>query len=148
MSEAHARMHLRDHVREDDVDIAVRTMLESFIQAQKFSVMRTMRRRFHKYIVHSRDHNLLLMHILEDLFRQSKLKAKLCRQDMLSVGGGGSAGILQNDDLGGSVSISLTDLEARARELEIYDLNGFFDWDVFERSFRLDESTHEIVELP
>ena len=36
MSEAHARMHLREYVRDDDVDMAVRTMLESFIQAQKY----------------------------------------------------------------------------------------------------------------
>ena len=35
MSEAHARMHLRDHVRDDDVDMAIRMTLESFIQAQK-----------------------------------------------------------------------------------------------------------------
>jgi MCM AAA-lid domain len=28
MSEAHARMHLRDHVREDDVDVAIQTILE------------------------------------------------------------------------------------------------------------------------
>lgn len=44
MSEAHARMHLRDYVNEDDVNMAIRIMLESFISTQKFSVMRTMRK--------------------------------------------------------------------------------------------------------
>lgn len=44
MAEAHARMHLRDYVLEDDVNMAIRVMLESFIDTQKFSVMRSMRK--------------------------------------------------------------------------------------------------------
>lgn len=44
MAEAHARMHLRDYVVEDDVNMAIRVMLESFIDTQKFSVMRSMRK--------------------------------------------------------------------------------------------------------
>ena len=34
MSEAHARMHLRDTVEPADIDIAIRLMLESFVQAR------------------------------------------------------------------------------------------------------------------
>lgn len=37
-------MHLRDYVVEDDVNMAIRVMLESFIDTQKFSVMRSMRK--------------------------------------------------------------------------------------------------------
>ncbi len=44
MAEAHAKMHLREYVREDDVNMAIRVMLESFIDTQKFSVMRNMRK--------------------------------------------------------------------------------------------------------
>jgi len=44
MSEAHARMHLRDYVNEDDVNMSIRIMLESFISTQKFSIMKTMRK--------------------------------------------------------------------------------------------------------
>lgn len=43
MSEAHARMHLRAMVDEEDVNMAIRTMLESFVDTQKYSVMRAMR---------------------------------------------------------------------------------------------------------
>jgi len=39
IAEAHARMHLREFVHEDDVNMAMRVMLESFIDTQKFSVM-------------------------------------------------------------------------------------------------------------
>ena len=44
MAEAHAKMHLREYVTEDDVNMAMRVMLESFIDTQKFSVMRNMRK--------------------------------------------------------------------------------------------------------
>lgn len=50
MAEAHARIHLREYVHEDDVNMAIRVMLESFIDTQKFSVMRTMKKvRFMKF---------------------------------------------------------------------------------------------------
>lgn len=40
MAEAHARIHLRDYVRSDDIDLGIRMMLESFISSQKFSIMK------------------------------------------------------------------------------------------------------------
>ncbi|KAI0988504.1 hypothetical protein GJ496_010739 [Pomphorhynchus laevis] len=44
MSEAHARMHLREYVSDDDVNMAIRVMVESFIDTQKYSVIRQIRR--------------------------------------------------------------------------------------------------------
>lgn len=43
MAEAHAKMHLREYVHDDDVNMAVRMMLESFVETQKYSVMKSMR---------------------------------------------------------------------------------------------------------
>lgn len=43
MAEANARMHLRDYVQEDDVNMAIRMMLESFVETQKYSVMKSMK---------------------------------------------------------------------------------------------------------
>ena len=51
MSEAHAKMHLRDHVRADDIDLAIRVMLESFISAQKYSVMNHLKKVKHPYSI-------------------------------------------------------------------------------------------------
>ena len=65
MSEANARMHLRDFVRDDDVDMAIRIMLDSFIKAQKYQVMRPLRRKFRRYLVFKKQNNVLLMHILQ-----------------------------------------------------------------------------------
>ena len=40
MSESHAKMHLRDYVRTDDINEAINMLLESFLQSQKQSVAR------------------------------------------------------------------------------------------------------------
>ncbi|KAF9622874.1 hypothetical protein IFM89_035004 [Coptis chinensis] len=44
MSEAHARMHLRMHVTQEDVDMAIRVLLDSFISTQKFGVQKSLQK--------------------------------------------------------------------------------------------------------
>lgn len=44
MSEAHARMHLRQHVIQEDVDMAIRVLLDSFISTQKFGVQKALQK--------------------------------------------------------------------------------------------------------
>lgn len=46
MSEAHAKMHMRDYVNDGDINVAIKQMLGSFIQSQKYSVHKTLERRF------------------------------------------------------------------------------------------------------
>lgn len=87
MAEAYARMHLREYVQEDDVNMAVRMMLESFVETQKYSVMKTMRqvllrifvcfqcfflrcvflKAFQRYLLFKQDHSELLFYILRQL---------------------------------------------------------------------------------
>ncbi|PVD24580.1 hypothetical protein C0Q70_15064 [Pomacea canaliculata] len=67
MAEAHARMHLRDYVNEDDVNMAIRIMLESFISTQKFSIMRSMRKTFGRYLSFRKDSHQLLLFLLKQL---------------------------------------------------------------------------------
>lgn len=43
MAEASAKMHLRDHVQESDMNLAIRMVLDSFVETQKYSVMKSMR---------------------------------------------------------------------------------------------------------
>lgn len=49
MAEASAKMHLRDHVQETDINLAIRMMLDSFVDTQKYSVMKSMRQVSTKY---------------------------------------------------------------------------------------------------
>jgi DNA replication licensing factor MCM2 len=73
MSEAHAKMHLREYVREDDMDAAIQVMLTSFMSAQKFSVQQSLERLFAKFVSSGNDRAHLLLHILQDLFRKESL---------------------------------------------------------------------------
>jgi DNA replication licensing factor MCM2 len=109
MSEAHARMHLRDHVRSDDIDLAIRVMLSSFIQSQKYSVMTHLRRAFGKYITHRKEHGELLQFALQELVNE--------RIKLLSA--------RYSDELPGEIEIEMADLEARAKELNVYDIKPF-----------------------
>jgi len=108
MSEAHARMHLRDHVRDDDVDMAIRMTLESFIQAQKFSVMRSLRRGFQKYISYKKDNDELLLFMLQTLVKDQQTYMMLRHQQSTQV------------------LVSCEDLEAKAREYGIHDCSTFY----------------------
>jgi len=112
MSEAFARMHLREFVIDVDVDRAIQVMLDSFIGAQKFSVMRQLRRSFQKYTIHGKDNNDLLLFLLDELMKQSQYA-------MLA-----SEGVEE-------LSIELSALERRAREYNIRDLSHFLKSDVF-----------------
>ena len=71
IAEAHAKMHLREFVSEDDVNMAMRVMLESFIDTQKYSVMKTMKKNFSRYLSYKRDNNELLLFILRGLANET-----------------------------------------------------------------------------
>merc|ERR1719150_2354199 len=71
VAESHAKMHLREFVSEDDVNMAMRVMLESFIDTQKYSVMKNMKRNFNRYLAYKRDNNELLLFILRGLANET-----------------------------------------------------------------------------
>jgi DNA replication licensing factor MCM2 len=70
MSESHAKMHLRDYVRSDDIDVAIDMMLESFLQSQKVSVGRQLRKKFEPYQQKKSDPNQLLIHTLNKMVHE------------------------------------------------------------------------------
>uniref|UniRef100_A0A671WCI6 DNA replication licensing factor MCM2 n=1 Tax=Sparus aurata TaxID=8175 RepID=A0A671WCI6_SPAAU len=114
MAEAHAKMHLRDYVLEDDVNMAIRVMLESFIDTQKFSVMRSMRKTFARYLAFRRDNNELLLFILKQLVAEQVAY----QRNRYGV---------QND----TIEIAEKDLQDKARQINIHNLTAFYDSDLF-----------------
>ena len=64
MSEAYARMHLRDYVRIDDIDYAIEMLIDSFLQSQKASISKQLARKFEKYRSKKSDVTQLLLHML------------------------------------------------------------------------------------
>lgn len=114
MAEAHARMHLRDYVVEDDVNMAIRVMLESFIDTQKFSVMRSMRKTFARYLAFRRDNNELLLFILKQLVAEQVTYQR------------NRYGAQQD-----SIEVPEKDLVDKARQINIHNLSAFYDSEMF-----------------
>ncbi len=65
--------HLRTAVSDEDVDMAIRVMLESFIQAQKFAVMRSLRKQFSKFLTYKVNFNSLLLFELQNLVKETQI---------------------------------------------------------------------------
>lgn len=131
MAEASARMHLRDHVREDDVDLAIKVMLESFLQAQKISVKKTLQRSFRKYIAFGEEVNQILMHHLTSLVkREEQFKLVAAKRNFNAA----------------YTEVPLNDLENKAKDLNIFDLKPFYQSAVFKkRGFHVDERKQVVV---
>ena len=129
MSESNAKMHLREHVRQDDVDTAIKVMLESFLQAQKAAVRTQLQRSFRKYIIFGEDTSLLLMHQLRTLVQEvERFK------------------VFQKKERGQESIVPMEKLERRAKEINIYDLRPFYESKVFSKhNFSIDERNKLII---
>jgi len=129
MAEAHAKMHLRDYVRDDDLDASIRMMLESFINAQKFSVRRALRRSFAKFITSGEDRAHLLLHILQDMFRKEQMYQVIRLRQRN-----------QPEEMLDRLEVPLDEFESRARERRVYDVSEFCASEPFqEAGYVLDE---------
>lgn len=107
MTEASARMRLSPTVDEEDLNLAIQVMLESFINAQKFGVQRALRRQFTRYLDVGVDANQLLLNNVRALVREQQALHYVQRSSM----GGIHAGDLPEDD---DVNIAVSALEERA----------------------------------
>ena len=122
-------------MRDDDLDMAIRVMIESFIDSQKYSVQRTLQRKFRKYLVYKKHNNSLLMHILNQLVAEQQAFQQM-RSDIRSRK---NRSMINYDDE--YVEIRLDDLEAKAREYEIHDLSQFYKSSAFKgHNFTIDNN--------
>ncbi|CAH1126119.1 unnamed protein product [Ceutorhynchus assimilis] len=128
MSEANAKMHLREYVQEDDVNMAVRMMLESFVETQKYSVMKSMRKVFQKYLSFKKDHSELLYYILRQL-SQDQLTFQKHTNEMEAL-------IIEIDE---------KDLIDRAKQIDIHDLKPFYQSKIFENNHYVYDAKRKII---
>merc|ERR1719512_699147 len=115
IAESHAKMHLREFVRDDDVNMAIRVMLESFIDTQKFSVMKSMKRKFSRYLAFKRDNNELLLFVLKQLAQETTTYMRNRYGTEQEV-----------------IEVSENDLLDRARGINIQNLQPFFNSQLFQ----------------
>lgn len=131
MAESSARMHLRDVILDSDVNLAMSMMLESFIDAQKYSVLKRMRSVFQKYLTFQKDHTELLFFILRQL-ALDQLTYIRCKEGATTS----------------SVEIMESDLAERAKQINIHSLKAFYESDVFKNNgFSYDGKRKAIVQI-
>lgn len=123
MAEASAKLHLREFVRSDDIDLAIQVTINSFIQAQKISVKRQLERGFRKYLRFTNDHFELLGFVLGQIVKE-KIRFHLGKLRGLQR---------QSDPISPpeKVTIKVSELEERAKEVEIYDVGPFLKSQLF-----------------
>jgi DNA replication licensing factor MCM2 len=148
MSESFARMHLRDFVRQDDIDQAIAVTIRSFISAQKYSVKKSLSKVFDKYLAVDRDNFELLLHILSELEKEV-LRYIYFKSDVMP-----DSVELDLDDFENRVRILFLSilsciidfcLKKKAHELNIHDLEPFYESFMFRRSFVLDRKARKIA---
>ena len=83
MSEAHAKLHLREYVRGDDIDVAIQVAIQSFIECQKTSVKKQLQRGFRKYLRSPNDHAELLAFLLGQILKE-KLRFQIAKLSRLA----------------------------------------------------------------
>ena len=121
MAQACAKMHLRTEVRGDDIDVAISVLLESFIQSQKTSIGRVIRKKFSSYISFKEDQSSSLAHLLGKLFKEQQVYLQ----------------VISNDQDQTEIKVSLQQLNEAAKEINIFDTTEFLKSDLFKRHFKL-----------
>ena len=130
MSEAHARMHLREYVNEADVDLAISIMLESFFQSQKQTVRGPLEVKFREYLQYGTDTTELLVHLLDRILKDIVEFKRLSSEEL------------------DTVDIDAAEFERRAREYSIADFSSFYKSPAFLENYQYDSDNALINYVP
>lgn len=128
MSESSAKMHLRDHVREDDVNLAIRMVLDSFVDTQKYSIMKNMRHTFQRYLSYKKDHSELLYYILRQITIDTIAFKKSMHGNRVTT-----------------IEVPERDLLDKARQIDIHNLNPFYQSPVFKNNNFVYDARRKVI---
>ncbi|PLW35136.1 hypothetical protein PCANC_20967 [Puccinia coronata f. sp. avenae] len=127
MAEAHAKLHLREYVRGDDLDVAMQVAIGSFINCQKTSVKKQLQRGFRKYLRIHNDQFEVLSFVLGQLVKE-KFRFLVSKRIVPSTNTNSSDhrnGHAEGTTPPERVTVKVSELEERAKEIEIYDVHPF-----------------------
>ncbi|VDL65929.1 unnamed protein product [Nippostrongylus brasiliensis] len=136
-------------VNDDDVQAATRIMLESFINTQKASIMRQMRKTFSKYLTVNRSSGELLLFVLKQLVKE-QMYYETAKGKGSSVA---SVAIAESDFIEKAYFIimtpSVTSLKVhfQAQQLKIENVKAFYSSELFAaHHFSYDDRLKQIVQ--
>lgn len=127
LAEASARMELRQHTNQKDLDFAISVVFESFIQSQKHQVAEELRKRFRRYVVQATAQSDQLMNLLEKLFKDKMAEMRLTRRDGASPDAS-------------EVVVNMAEFSAAIEryDLDIDQAHNFLRTERFRQNFRVD----------
>lgn len=120
LSEAHARIHLREFVLQEDVTAAISLFLRCFIQTQKYSMRSAMENRFRRYLDSDSEPIPLIRHYI-------RLITQTVRQLELS-----STGVEPT-----RVQIDISDLAPYTASVSQEALHAYFESEEFSKEYTL-----------
>ncbi|ETV64717.1 hypothetical protein H257_18456 [Aphanomyces astaci] len=133
MAEAYARMHLRDAVCNDDLDMAIQVMTTALCDAQKFTFKRQWKKLFAQYLSFRQDNTIVLMHIVQELFQAAYTYHQL-RQEKKKI----SAPLSE-------LTVACTDVLSKAKSLGILDLSPLYESTAFEQNGLRYDPDHQMI---
>ncbi|KAF0700905.1 Aste57867_8591 [Aphanomyces stellatus] len=150
MSEAYARMHLRDTVCNDDLDMAIQVMTTALCDAQKFTFKRQWKKLFAQYLSFRQDNLVVLMHIVQELFQAAYTYYQVpffvnmvvlltvvemqLRQEKKKIAAPLS-----------ELQVACADVLAKAKSLGIMDLSPLYESTIFEQNGLRYDAEHQVI---
>ena len=133
LSEAHARLHLREFVTDEDVTAAVSLFLRCFIQTQKYSLRSAMEARFRKFLESDTESLPLIRHRI-------KVAVQTVRHFERQLSGGVEPT---------QVRIDVAELDHYTSNISQEALNAFYNSAEFRKEYRLirDPITHAPLQI-
>lgn len=129
LSEAHARLHLRNAVFESDVNYAISLILESFVSTEKYANKKNLEKKFSKYLIYGRDRNDLLLHVIHTMVRERIAFQTLRR-----------GGVIEYENENRKIIIKKSDFESRAKDIGVTDFHTFYQSQKFRNDFTQTET--------
>jgi DNA replication licensing factor MCM2 len=123
LSEAHARLHLREYVRSEDVNCAIALFLRCFLATQKYSMRKALEKKFRKYLESDVEPVDLLLHRLQALVSRTRVVERRI------------SGVHPT-----RVEVECSEFDASVADLNIArdTMREFYDSALFQREFELE----------
>ena len=125
IAEAHSKMCLRENVRNEDVDFSIQMVLDSFLQSQKYTVQKTLRKKFIHFLNYQVDRIPLLLNILSKLAKEKMQYLKYFNK---------------LDSIPDEVTVNKEAFEKEAIEMGLSHLEDFYNSVEFKNKNRLEEN--------
>lgn len=118
IAEALARIKLSDSVTNEEIDLAIKITLDSFISAQKYSHSKALRRKFSKYL-NENDDFYVYQFILNEMFNER---------------------IRTMRNMSNNLQIERNEFEKRVKSFGIKFNYGFYQGDGFKQTYNMDKN--------